>query len=139
MPRTMWVSSLCGLATAIVLSLALAIAFAPGLAAMLLIFAAGVGVFGFMGLLFGVGVGAVIYAPKWAIAGAIVACIPYACMFGYYFATAPPAALQREGPWYIGVVIFSLPATCGAGVGALLQVRHNRPQVGAAMPKRDSP
>ena len=122
MPRTMWISALAGLATGVALSLAFAIWAAPTLAGMLLIFAAGSVFLGFMGLLYGLGVGAILYAPKWAIPGALLACIPFA----YMFATAsPPAAPnQEEGPWYVGILIFAVPASCGAVVGALLQVRR---------------
>jgi hypothetical protein len=75
---------------------------------------------GFFGCLVGLGVGSFFYAPPGAILGAVILCLPFACLLSLSYAQMPVGHPSRgEEHWYIGVMIFAIPASCGAGLGAI--------------------
>jgi hypothetical protein len=105
-----------------------------GLAEGAFLVVAGVCVLGFWAVLVGTGVGALLYAPRWAALGALLSCLPFACLFPLWcvsvYGSVPPGDGAASGSpweaWVGGVVILTLPVSCGAAIGGLLHLLRHR-------------
>lgn len=123
-PRVLWIAPAVGLAVAALASLVLAIYAGMHLGVILgvLMFLGGLLFFGFFGLWFGLGVGAILYSPKCAGTGAILACILIALLVTLSdLTTAADHPGRVPDQWLPGLMLFSFFASWGAGVGALYQ------------------
>jgi hypothetical protein len=138
MPRVMWIAPLVGMGVALAVSLThtINVGLASGFSAGLFMILAGTTVWGPQGVLIGFGVGSVLRAPKWAVPGALLACIPFACLFALSNAQVPPGHPSRgEEHWFWGVQIFAMPASCGAGLGACtVLLLHKKAKIGLGVP-----
>ena len=134
MPRILWMSALVGFAAGTILALVAAShanldmisaqrSYGPNgdygrgfLCLALLAWALGNG---FFGCLVGLGIGSFFYAPRAALLGAVILCLPFACLFLLSYTQMPLGHPSRgEEHWYSGVVIIAIPTSCGAGLGA---------------------
>ncbi|HYV36289.1 MAG TPA: hypothetical protein VE988_11330 [Gemmataceae bacterium] len=77
---------------------------------------------GFLGGLFGFGVGSIIYAPRWAGIGVILACVPNALMF------LPVLFITGDTKMYLQALLATTPllAACGGGLGALVKLYRDQ-------------
>jgi hypothetical protein len=130
MPRILWISALVGFTAGVVLALVVVSKANPAeLYAQhtygpradphpVYVFSVWAFYCGFFGGLIGSGIGSVLYAPVRALVGAVIACLPFVCIFALSCAAVPPSHPSRgDEHWFYGVLIFAIPALVWRGFG----------------------